>query len=82
MKTVAVVIVHDLGQSVRYWLLTAEFWVQSRVTSCEVKGRRNGTGAEFSLNVFGFPQFIITLPLPSRMCDSLGHAAHYHILGP
>jgi hypothetical protein len=43
-------------------LLTPERRVKFRATSCENRGGLNGTGKDFSSNVFGFPLLIINLP--------------------
>jgi hypothetical protein len=43
-------------------LLTPERRVKFRVTSCEIRGGLNGTGKDFSINIFGFPLPIIIPP--------------------
>jgi hypothetical protein len=54
---------------------------------CEIRGGRSVTGAGLSQRFFGFPMLIIPSPwhhthlsLPSAVCDSPHHAAHYHFL--
>jgi hypothetical protein len=42
-----------ITQAVRCWLLTAELWVQNRITSYEICGGRNDIGEEFS-EILGF----------------------------
>jgi hypothetical protein len=44
------------------WFLTAELWVQSRITICEICGARIITEARFSPRFFRFP-LIIIMPL-------------------
>lgn len=53
----------DITHAVRHWLLTAECWVWSQWTSCEIPGGRIDTPVQFSLSMFGFPLLIITSPL-------------------
>jgi hypothetical protein len=58
-------------------LLTAEPWAHSLVTSCEIRDGRNGTGADISSSLFGFPLLIHIPPLlcshlspPLELCNS------------
>jgi hypothetical protein len=48
-----------IAQTFRRWPLITELRVQSRVTSCEIHGRRCETGAGFFGNLFHFPLLII-----------------------
>lgn len=66
---------------VRYWLLTAEPWVQSQVTLCD-------TMVLYQLSVWAFVPFtaFITLPFlhirlsqPPEMCNNPAQAPHQHI---
>lgn len=51
------------------------------MTSSEINGGRNGTGAGFCQSCFYFPVVVIILPLlHSPLRCTIYHAAHYHIV--
>jgi hypothetical protein len=71
-------------------LPTAEPLVQSRATSCEIRGGPSDTEAGVFSYFIRFPPVSHHATIaphssatpPPEMCDSPDHAAHYHILGP
>lgn len=52
-----------MAQAARHWLLTAETWVQSQVTSSAIRGERSGSGSIIP------PLHHTHLSLPHVLCD-------------
>jgi hypothetical protein len=80
----------ETAQEARRWLITAETWVQSWISSSEIPVGRSGTGIDF-LRVPWFCLLIFIalllhthqqVPPPHEVCDNPDQAAHYYTLGP